>query len=216
LYGFTGDSLNAEGSITLPATFGTPPRQATVTVEFIIVRTPSAYNGIIGRGIINKLGAIPSTYHQMMKFPTSVGVGEVRGSQAEARRYYLISTQNLKEEAPGEVKIEEVETEEIADPRGWPGGETLSISLTGDPAKVVQIGASLGPEEREAYQRFLSTHLDVFAWEDEDLPGVDLGVITHRLNLDPGHRPVQQKKRRFAQERQEAIRAAVGRGLKSG
>src|SRR5262249_51156675 len=53
LYGFTGDSLNAEGSITLPATFGTPPRQATVTVEFVIVRTPSAYNGIIGRGIIN-------------------------------------------------------------------------------------------------------------------------------------------------------------------
>src|SRR5262249_45646318 len=28
LYGFTGDSLNAEGSITLSATFGTSPRQA--------------------------------------------------------------------------------------------------------------------------------------------------------------------------------------------
>src|SRR5262249_38608456 len=63
LYGFTGDSLNAEGSITLPATFGTSPRQATITVEFVIVQTPSSYNGIIRRGIINKLGAIPSTYH---------------------------------------------------------------------------------------------------------------------------------------------------------
>src|SRR5262249_37786593 len=70
LYGFTGDSLNVEGSITLPATFGTPPRQATVVIEFVIVQTPSAYNGIIGREIINKLGAIPSTYHQTMKFLT--------------------------------------------------------------------------------------------------------------------------------------------------
>src|SRR5262249_54305844 len=152
-------------------TFGTPPRQATVAVEFVIVRTPSAYNGIIGRGIINKLGTIPSTYHQMMKFPTSAGVGEGRGSQAEARRCYRISTQNLKEEVPGEVKIEEAETEEVADPSGRPGGETLSISLTNNPTKVVQIGASLGPEERRAYQQFLSAHSDVFAWEDEDLPG---------------------------------------------
>src|SRR5262249_9688116 len=155
-------------------------------------------------------------YHQTMKFPTSAGVGEVRGSQAEARRYYLISTQNLKEEIPGEVKIEEVKTEEVTNPRGHPGGETLSVSLAGDPAKFVQIHASRGPEEWEAYRQFLNAHLDVFAWEDEDLLGVDSRVITHRLNLDPGHHPVQQKKRRFSPERQKVIQAAVDRGLKSG
>src|SRR5262249_7015103 len=152
---------NAEGSITLPVTFSTLPKLATVAVEFVIVRTPSAYNGIIDRGIINKLGAIPSTYHQTMKFPTPSGVRVARGSQAEARCCYLVSTQNLKEEAPREIKIEDPEAEETPDLRGRPGGETLSISLAGDPAKTVQIDASLGPKEREIYRQFLSKLSDV-------------------------------------------------------
>src|SRR5262249_46667183 len=117
----------------------------------------------------------------------------------------LVSTQNLKEEPPREVKVEELEVEETPDLKGQPGGETLSINLTGDLAKTIQVGASLGPEEREAYQRCLSKHADIFAWSDNDLPGVDPRVVSHRLNLDPSHRPVQQRQRRFAPERQEVI-----------
>ncbi|KAK3011634.1 hypothetical protein RJ639_011209 [Escallonia herrerae] len=38
-----------------------------------------------------------------------------------------------------------------------------------------------------------------------DMPGIDPEVITHRLTIDPSKKPVKQKKRTFAPERQEKI-----------
>ncbi|RWW01580.1 hypothetical protein GW17_00035377 [Ensete ventricosum] len=39
---------------------------------------PSTYNAIIGRPTLNRLKAVVSTYHQLLKFPTRAGVGKVR------------------------------------------------------------------------------------------------------------------------------------------
>jgi hypothetical protein len=55
-----------------------------VIVDFLVVDRPSAYNIIIGRSTLNKLRAITSTYHLMMKFPTKEGIGELRGNQVVA------------------------------------------------------------------------------------------------------------------------------------
>jgi hypothetical protein len=72
------------GLISLPITCGMSPRQSTVIVDFLVVDRPSAYNIIIGRSMLNKLRAITSTYHLMMKFPTKEGIGELRGNQVVA------------------------------------------------------------------------------------------------------------------------------------
>ena len=53
--------------------------------------------------------------------------------------------------------------------------------------------------------------MEVFAWKQEDMGGVDPAVITQRLNVDPSFKPVKQKRRSFAPERQKAINEEVGK-----
>ena len=45
--------------------------------------------------------------------------------------------------------------------------------------------------------------------------GVDPTVITHRLNVNPSFKPVKQKRRSFALERQKAINEEVGKLLQA-
>ncbi|RZS22803.1 hypothetical protein BHM03_00055646 [Ensete ventricosum] len=75
--GFTGDSVSPAGTTALPVTIGEEPRSKTLLVSFIVVALPLAYNAIIGKPTLNKLRAVVSTYHRVMKFPTRAGVGEV-------------------------------------------------------------------------------------------------------------------------------------------
>ena len=56
---------------------------------------------------------------------------------------------------------------------------------------------------------FLRKNIDVFAWSHEDMPGIDPNIITHRLNVHPSFKPVRQKKRVFAPERDNAIKEEV-------
>ena len=41
------------------------------------------------------------------------------------------------------------------------------------------------------------------------MPGIDPSVITHHLNVSSSHKPVHQKKRVFAPERDNAIKEEV-------
>ncbi|KAK3007570.1 hypothetical protein RJ639_014416 [Escallonia herrerae] len=91
LYGFTGASAPLRGIASLIIVVGEPPRQAVHTLDFFIAKIKSSYNGILGRTGLNKLQAVASTYHLVMKFPTPVGVGLVKGDQTLARRCYVAS-----------------------------------------------------------------------------------------------------------------------------
>jgi hypothetical protein len=71
------------GVISLPITCGTSPRDSTVIVDFLVIDRPSAYNAIIGRPALNKLKAITSTYHLMMKFQPKMELG----SSKEIKRW---------------------------------------------------------------------------------------------------------------------------------
>jgi hypothetical protein len=91
LQGFAGEKVLSLGSIDLPVTAGTYPRQKVIMMKFLIVDRVSAYNAIIGRTALNDLKAVTSTPHLNMKFPTEEGVRVVKGDQKEARRYYNLS-----------------------------------------------------------------------------------------------------------------------------
>ena len=91
LRGFFGERVLPLGSIQLVLTLGDPPCQATTTVRFLIVDAPSAYNTLLGRPSLNTIRAIPSAYHMVIKFPTTNGVGMVRGNQRIARECYSAS-----------------------------------------------------------------------------------------------------------------------------
>ena len=91
LRGFSREKVLSLGSIQLVLTLGDPPCQATMEVRFLVVDTPSAYNMLLGRPSLNAIKAIPSTYHMMIKFPTTSGVGMVRGDQRVDRECYSAS-----------------------------------------------------------------------------------------------------------------------------
>ena len=75
----TGDSVIPEGTIKLAVTLGEPPWMATVMIDFLIIKCPSAFNGVLGRALLKALKAVTSIHCLIMKFPTIVGIGHVRG-----------------------------------------------------------------------------------------------------------------------------------------
>ena len=67
-----------------------------VMVTFIIVSSFSPYTAILGRPWIHALGAVPSTLHVKVKFPTEQGVAVVRGSHKVAGQCQVAAV-NLKD-----------------------------------------------------------------------------------------------------------------------
>ncbi|XP_022858982.1 uncharacterized protein LOC111379774 [Olea europaea var. sylvestris] len=82
--GFGGGVITPEGVVELLLTLGSGQKQVTEMTSFQVVRVSMAYNAILGRPLLNKIKAIVSTFHLAMKFPTSNGVGVVRGDQTAA------------------------------------------------------------------------------------------------------------------------------------
>ena len=66
LVGFDGKVVILEGQISLPVNM----EGKEVVVTFIIVASFSPYTAILGRPWIHSIGAVPSTLHVKIMFPT--------------------------------------------------------------------------------------------------------------------------------------------------
>ncbi|XP_065023311.1 uncharacterized protein LOC135649130 [Musa acuminata AAA Group] len=213
---FTGDSISPLGSISLPLTLGTPPRSKTVMTTFLVVDLPTAYNAILGRPTLNKVRAVVSTYYQTIKFPTHDGVGEATGSPQESRRCYLTAVSLGKKTRTKSPLADPRETKRLT-PHPQPTGSTVDIPLVeARPDQTVKVGSELPEQEREQLVGLLRENADVFAWSPSDMTGVDPEVAEHHLNIPPDARPVKQKARSQAPDRQRAIQEEVDRLLGAG
>ena len=96
--------------------------------------------------------------------------------------------------------------------------ETLEIVALVDDGmtKMMRIGTTLSPEMRTRLIKFLKENLDIFAWSHEDMPGISLKIIQHKLNVNPERKPVQQRRTAFAPERDQAITEEVTKLLAVG
>ena len=202
LVGFTGDKVCLVGIVTLPITVGTHPKTVSKTVDFLVVNCPSTYNAIIGRPSLNRLRAVTSTYHLLLKFPTEHRIGEVRGDQVAVRECYLASLGS-----EGQNQTMTIEEQKIL---VKPSEKLDTIKLEDKhPVRTTRIGASLPPRMKESLIQFLKSNKDVLAWSHEDMPGINPSIICHKLNVNPSLRPVKQKRRVFALERNNAIMEEV-------
>ena len=206
LISFSGDRVYPKGIVTLTITVGTHPKQLTRQLDFLVVDCPSSYNVIIGRPTLKKWKAATSTYCMKVKFLTDNGVGKVKRDQILTRECYqavLVAKENhtWMIEEKEENKMEALET----------------ITLTeGEITKTTRIGTTLSPEMRTKLVQFFKENLDVFAWSHEDMSGVSPEVIQHKLNVSPERKPVQQRRRVFAPERDQAITEEVSKLLTVG
>ena len=89
LRGFSREKVLPLGSVQLVLTLGDPPCQATMTIKFLIVDAPLAYNMLPGKPSLNALRVVPSAYHMVAKFSTKNGVGMVQGDHRIVRECYL-------------------------------------------------------------------------------------------------------------------------------
>ena len=94
LIGFAGETTYSLGSIELAVTAG----EVRKIVEFIVIDHPAPFNAILGRPWLYSMKAVPSTYHQCLKFPTSKGVETIRGSQKNSRTCYLASFKDIEQQ----------------------------------------------------------------------------------------------------------------------
>ncbi|XP_038713400.1 uncharacterized protein LOC120007271 [Tripterygium wilfordii] len=84
LLGFSGEQVYSLGEIALPLyTEG-----INLNTNFVVLNSSSRYNIILGRPWIHEMKAVPSTYHQLIRFPIKWGVKEIRGEQLVSRNCY--------------------------------------------------------------------------------------------------------------------------------
>ncbi|GJU75223.1 reverse transcriptase domain-containing protein [Tanacetum coccineum] len=80
LTGFSGETIWPLGQISLLVKLGDEEHSTSAWMNFMVVRSPSQHNGIIGRPGIRKIRAIPSTAHGMLKFPVEGGTVTLRAA----------------------------------------------------------------------------------------------------------------------------------------
>ncbi|GJX79601.1 reverse transcriptase domain-containing protein [Tanacetum coccineum] len=74
LVGFNGEIKWPLGQITLLVKVGDDEHSTSTWMDFMVVRSTSPFNGIIGRPGLRKMKAVPSTTHGMIKFPVMGGI----------------------------------------------------------------------------------------------------------------------------------------------
>ncbi|XP_074377057.1 uncharacterized protein LOC141718576 [Apium graveolens] len=158
--------------------------------------------GLEESDMINKITTltIPSIYHEVLKFPTPWGAQEIRGDQDRARECYGTFLKPTAQYHGNETHVANVT-----------GPEKLAeVDLKiGD--KKALIGEDLSPSNEANLVNLLTTRLDAFAWEHNDIMRIDHDIITHKLNYDPTYVLIQQKKRKFAAERNKIINDEIDR-----
>ena len=79
---FRGKTITQKGMIRLPIQTDSD----VVEVDFIVVNAYSPYTAIVARPWLHALGAVSSTLHQKVKYPSKGREKEVIGNQAMARQ----------------------------------------------------------------------------------------------------------------------------------
>ena len=130
-----------------------------------------------------------------------------------ARECYSAS---MKQKVVDNIYVDELDMRDEVNTGPEPSEELEPIQLDDNPEHLAYIGSKLTEDLRSLLIHFLKQNKDVFAWKQEDMGGIDPVIITHRLNVSPSFKPVKQKRRSFAPERQKAINEEVGKLLQAG
>ncbi|XP_056862178.1 transposon Tf2-1 polyprotein [Raphanus sativus] len=208
LTGFNGASEQMLGTIRLPVYAGDIVR----TVKFSVIQARAPYNAILGTPWLHAMRAIPSSYHQCVKFPGKDGSTQtIRGDQ-QAAREILIATVKLQQS----VSLINSVSKPIH--KVYPQKEEIrEVPLdVNDPTKVVRIGAFLSDEMQTQITSFLRENASTFAWSAADMKGIDPTITSHELNVDPTFKPIRQKRRKLGPDRSKAVNEEVDRLLAAG
>ena len=93
LVSFEGKVIIPKGQIRLPMQTGSE----TVEVDFIVVNAYSPYTAIVARLWLHTLGAVSSTLHQKIKYPSGGKIEEILGDQTMAQQCMIAAIRHKPE-----------------------------------------------------------------------------------------------------------------------
>ncbi|XP_071688149.1 uncharacterized protein [Rutidosis leptorrhynchoides] len=175
LSGFSGESAWPIGIIELEVELVDDDDKEllrSTTVEFAVVRSYSKYNALLERTTLQKLAAIPSTVHGLIKFPTPLGIAMIRSEKQDAS----VAVVEQAEKQPSEV-------EQLR--------SCMIISNPRNPEQKIKIGGGLSDETKFKLRNILASNTDVFVWKEADMTGVPREIAEHKLNANPSLTPVR-------------------------
>ncbi|GJZ44887.1 reverse transcriptase domain-containing protein [Tanacetum coccineum] len=200
LTGFSGETIWPIRQLRLLVTIGDAEHSTKAWMNFMIVRSPSPYNGIIGRPGIREIQAVPSTAHGMIKFPVNGGIVTIRSTILTPTECAAITATPKDTENKSETRH-----------------KNLKVAIHPDFLdQEIAIGGALSAKGRTELCALLKANLDIFAWQPSDMTRVPRSIAEHRLNIRDGYPPVRQKKRGQAPERAKAIQAEVQKLVEAG
>nr|GEW97929.1 reverse transcriptase domain-containing protein [Tanacetum cinerariifolium] len=180
LTGFSGETTWPLGWLRLLVTIGDVTHSTKAWMNFMIVKSLSPYNGIIGRPGLKAIQAVPSTVHEMLKFLIEVGIVTIHSTLLIPAECASVDTSSV---TPREKKTRPA---------------NLTVTLHPNfPDQEVVVGGSLSDKGRTELCSLLKKNLDIFAWQPFDMTGVPQSIAEHRLNIQEGcppSNPVMVKK----------------------
>ena len=97
-YGFAGDQVEVRGYVELRTTFTDGVASHTEKIWYLVVNAPPAYNVMLGRPTLNRIGAVASTRHMKVKLPSMEGVViTIRSDQKEAKKCYTKTASRIRD-----------------------------------------------------------------------------------------------------------------------
>ena len=155
---------------------------------------------------------VPSTYHQMVWYTTSIGTTDIRGDQAATRTISAIAQKKSgwklktakavpsEEDLPKRKKLKQIATDQQSQSDRSPNSESSSELETLDskseeeaelfhadpchPEWALWIDTKHSAREQNQFNKFVSENLDVFACSPTTK--VDPFIICHKLSILPG------------------------------
>ena len=150
-----------------------------VEVDFIVVDAYSPYTTIVARPWLHTLGAVSSTLHQKVKYPSDGQIKKILGDQAMARQCMVAAIQHkleVESSAHGEKGLQQLKSPALSNDK--PAKDTkcedlVKVVIRDDSEKFFQIGSQLPHQEREELIEFFKRNIDVFAWNAYEALGVE-------------------------------------------
>ncbi|GJS39728.1 reverse transcriptase domain-containing protein [Tanacetum coccineum] len=174
ILGNTWRSHMANGADIAAVKIRDAEHSASTWMNFVVVRSPSSYNRIIGRPGVRKIQAVPSTAHGILQFPVLGGVLTLRSSRIIPLECTMVS--GLEVQSPDVVQATE---------------ERIKVAIHPEyPKQTIAIGSTITEDGRKALCDLLRHNLDIFAWKPANMTGVLRHIAEHRLNVREGYSPV--------------------------
>jgi hypothetical protein len=215
-----GKRVHPLGQIDLPVWFSTSSNYRKEMLTFEVVGFRDAYHAILGRPCYAKFMVVPNYTYLKMKMPGPNDIITVGSSAEHAFDCVVECVEHAEALALDEALVttlEKMVNEDLDSTTKHAGSfeaaeQTKEVFLgpAAPEGKVLRVSSTLHPKLEVVLVDFLRDNADIFVWSPSDMPGIPREVTEHSLDILPHSRAVQQRLRRFDEERRGRLERSCG------